>query len=333
MSGLSKSLVNSCVILLQPDDAHTRELEKMKIASLLPGATEALCLLGLDEQIVGISHECDFPDEITHLPRLTRSVIPAHSSSAEINHIVAERTKLNLPLYQVNEEALISASPDLIVTQDLCNVCALSPDELDTSIKQLNKTPQIVSLNAHSFDEILSDITRLAEHTRTQDKATEIVTDLQKRMTGIQSATQAASHRPRVALLEWIDPPFCAGHWTPDLIQVAGGEEIIGKAGQKSRQIQWQALIEAEPDKLILACCGRSVEQTVAELGNSSIADKLLHLTCVTKGELYVMDGSAYLNRPGPRLVDAVEILASILHPNIPNLPCHGSAIQKIQMA
>ena len=289
----------------------------MKIISLIPGATETLCELGLADHLVGISHECDFPEHINNRTRITQSAVPKMATSKEIHDIVSTLNLNGQPLYQVEAESLRRASPDLIITQDLCSVCAISPGDLQHAIAGVHPRPEIISLNAATFNEVLSDIAFLGSKTGAMHAATQLVDRIKKRLSVIDENIKRLSHRPRAVLLEWLNPPFAAGHWTPSLIEYAGGHELIGKANCKSVRITWESLYAAEPEHLILACCGRSIEQTKQEIQSPEIIENLLKLECVQKGNLYLMDGSAYFNRPGPRLIDAIEMLASLFHPTI----------------
>lgn len=304
----------------------------MRIVSLLPGATETLCRLGLAEQIVGISHECDYPREIRDRPRMTQSVIPAGYSSAEINKMVSALSRENKPLYELNLDELNRASPDLIVTQDLCGVCAVSSDDLREVVAGMQSTPKLISQKADRFDQVLEEMLRLGSVTGRVDAAQHLIDEIRTRIQKVKDRVQQTDSRPRTVLLEWLNPLFSAGHWTPELIHAAGGIEMIGVPNTKSRQISWKDLHDADPERLILACCGRSISETRQELQSEEIMENLQKLSCVQTDHLYLMNGSAYLNRPGPRLIDAVEILSSILHPPIARLSSREGHFVKVSL-
>ena len=287
----------------------------MKIISLLPGATETLCLLGLTDQLVGISHACDFPSAVQHLPRITRPNLHLGKSS-EIDSQVTAASKAGSPLYSLDAEAIRTLAPELIVTQGLCEVCAISPSDLRAVTTQLERPPEILNLTAETLEQVLSEILCIGGATNKAKAAERLQQSLNVRLQSIKDRINSQQPRPSVVLLEWLDPPYSAGHWTPSLIQSAGGRDLIGHPNQKSRRVSWEAIYQAQPDKLIIACCGYDLPRMMSELRDEAIQKKLRRLPCVQHEQLYLIDGSAYLNRPGPRLIDAAEILANILHPD-----------------
>ena len=297
----------------------------MKIISLLPGATETLCLLGLADQLVGISHACDFPADIQHLPRITSPNIQLGSSS-QIDEQVSAASKAGTSLYELDVQTIRMLNPDLIVTQDLCNVCAVSPADLRSVAAELEPAPEILSLDADTLETVFSDILLLGQATQTARQAEHLTQSLTERLQTVKDRANSVPERPSTVLLEWLEPPYTAGHWTPTLIEIAGGRDLLGHANQKSQTISWETLYKSQPEKLMIACCGYSLPQMESELRSAAIRAKLHPLSCVRGNELYLIDGAAYLNRPGPRLVEAAEILLSILHPEInnPRLPKAG---------
>jgi iron complex transport system substrate-binding protein len=288
----------------------------MKIISLLPGATETLCLLGLSDQLVGISHACDFPKAIQHLPRITSPNLQLGKSS-EIDSQVAEASKAGSPLYSLDAKAIQNLAPDLIITQDLCEVCAVSPTDLQGITTQLARPPEILNLTAETLDQVLNEILLIGRATNKAQAAERLQQSLADRLQSIKDRIDDQRPQPTVVLLEWLDPPYSAGHWTPSLIQIAGGCDLLGHPNQKSRRVSWEAIYQAQPDKLIIACCGYDLPRMMSEFSDDALQQKLRPLTCVQREQLYLIDGSAYLNRPGPRLIDAAEILLNILHPEM----------------
>ena len=289
----------------------------MRIVSLLPGATETLCQLGLLDQIVGVSHECDYPREVQTLPRVTRSKIPEKLSSKQINDFVSLKSTTETSLYDLDRERINLLKPDLMVTQDLCGVCAVSETAIRETCEKTERNVSICSLNATSLRQFFHDIERLGTATQVEAKAKQLSDELQGELEQIRKANRQTSHRPSVVLLEWLDPLFCAGHWTPELIEISGGVECIGRANQKSTTFTWERLLEVDPEVLILACCGFSIDRMKDELQSFPQQEKLRRLRAIKTGNFHLLDGSAYLNRPGPRLIEAAQILASIIHPDL----------------
>ena len=289
----------------------------MRIVSLIPGATEALCRLGLLDQIVGVSHECDYPSEVQALPRVTRSKIPENLSSEQINDFVSLQTAAETSLYDLDQERIDLLKPDLMVTQDLCGVCVVSETAIRKATEMTEQTVSILSLNATCLGQIFDDIERLGTATQMEAEAKQLSDEMHGELEQIRISNRQTTHRPSVVLLEWLDPLFCAGHWTPELIEISGGRECIGRANQKSTTFAWERLLEVDPEVLILACCGFSIDRMKDELQTFPQQEKLRRLRAVKTGNFHLMDGSAYLNRPGPRLVEAAQILASLLHPGL----------------
>jgi iron complex transport system substrate-binding protein len=293
----------------------------MRIVSLLPSATEIVCALGLRDQLVGVTHECDFPASVLELPKVTRTLIPHDAASAQIDALVRERLQTQRALYTLDMPALEKLRPDLIVTQALCNVCAVAEEEVRAAACTLPGRPQIVNLEPTTFADVLSSLRQVGTATNTDDRAEQTIRALENRVHAVSIRAARLQSRPRVTLLEWIDPPFSCGHWSPELVRLAGGVEGIGQEGQPSRVIRWEEVTAWQPEVLIIACCGFGVERTLRDLPLLRSKPGWQELPCVGNRRVYVVDGSAYFSRPGPRLVDSLEILAHALDPDVHPLP------------
>lgn len=293
----------------------------MRIVSLLPSATEMVCELGLGPQLVGVTHECDYPPFVRQLPKVTRTLIPHDADSRTIDALVRERLRHQRALYTLDLPTLMRLQPDLIITQALCDVCAVAEAEVAEAACQLPGRPQVVNLEPMRLDEVFASLRLVAQAAGVPDRADTAIARLTDRVARIQARSDSVRYRPRTVLLEWIDPPFCSGHWSPELVRLAGGIEIIGREGIPSRTMSWEEVVSADPDVLIIACCGFSVERTLRDLPILASYCGFDSLTCVRANQVYVIDGHAYFNRPGPRLVDSLEILAHALHPDLHPLP------------
>ena len=278
----------------------------MRIVSLLPSATEIVCLLGLGDQLVGVSHECDHPPaEVAGVPPVTSSLIPADATSAEIDRLVRERVAGRRPLYRLDGDGLAAARPDLIVTQALCDVCAVDEAEVSRVAAGLAKRPQVVTLEPTSLAGVFDAIGAVAAAAGVDPGRA--VGDLRRRVAAV--AARAPTRRPTVAFLEWLDPPFCGGHWNPELVELAGGREVLGRAGQPSRRVTWDDVAAADPDVIAVAPCGYDLPRARADLAVLAGRPGWASLRAVRDGRVLTFDGSAYFNRPGPRLVDSLERL------------------------
>ena len=288
----------------------------MRIVSLLPSATEMICQLGLQESLVGVTHECDFPVSVCHLPKVTRNLIPANATSLEIDQLVRERLKTSRALYTLDTEELARLKPDLIVTQALCDVCAVAEAEVQAAARSLSHVPAVLNLEPLTLQEVFASLHEIGEAAGVSDKAHQVVQELERRVQLVIARSKAAVHRPRVVMLEWLDPPFSCGHWSPELIQFAGGDEQIGRTQIPSRTIGWQDVLNAQPEVILVACCGFDVRRTLIDLERLKGNPVWKQLPAVKSGEVYVFDGGVHFNRPGPRLVDTVELIAHVLHPD-----------------
>jgi len=283
----------------------------MRIVSLVPSATEMLFALGLGSELVGVTHECDFPPAARELPKVTRDLLPAGLSAAEIDAAVRQRTLAGESIYELDTEALHELEPDLIVTQALCSVCAVSFDDVRAIAEELDSQPHVISLDPRTVGEVLGDARTLAQATDRKDAAVELVRNVSQRIDRIRLAVRGA-RRPRVVALEWLDPPFAAGHWTPQLIEYAGGEDVLGFAGERSEERTWAEVAAAQPDIVIVMPCGYDAE--IAHREAEMHRDELASLGA---GEVVAVDAASYFSRPGPRIVDGLELLAHIIHPEL----------------
>ena len=296
----------------------------MRIVSLVPSSTEMLFALGLGAQVVGVTHECDFPPAAAELPKVTRDLLPSGLSAAQIDAAVKERTLAGQSIYELDVERLHELEPDLIVTQALCTVCAVSYDDVRSIADELESHPRVISLDPHTVGEVLGDARTLAQVTGAKDAAVELVGDASARIDRVRLAVRGASRRPRVVALEWLDPPFIAGHWTPQLIEYAGGEDALGFAGEHSEERSWEDVAAAQPDIAIVMPCGFDAELAYREA--EMHRDQLATLGA---GEVVAVDAASYYSRPGPRIVDGLELLAHILHPELfPEAPGQALTVQ-----
>jgi iron complex transport system substrate-binding protein len=295
----------------------------MRIVSLVPHATELLFALGLGDDVVGVTHECDYPEDVLDRRRVTRDVLPPGLSAAEIDAAVRERTLEGESIYELDEDALAALEPDLIVTQALCHVCAVSHDEVQALALKLPRPPAVVSLDPRTYGETLADVRTIAQATDSKDAALDLIARTARRADVVRLAVRDAP-RPRVAALEWLDPVFVAGHWTPQLIDMAGGVDALGFAGEPSAQSDWETVAAAKPDVVVLMQCGYDAERAQAE--GEQYAEKLRALGV---DRVLAVNASAYFSRPGPRLIEGLELLAHILHPDrVPTAPAEALAVE-----
>ena len=293
----------------------------MRIVSLLPSATEIVCELGLGAELVAVTHECDYPAFVQELPKATRTLIPKDAPSAEIDALVRERLKGQRALYSLDLPTLEALRPDLIVTQALCDVCAVAEEEVQDAACRLPGRPRVLNLEPETLPQVLDAIRQVAAAAGQTAQGEEAVRALEARVQAVATRSAAVSHRPRVALLEWLDPPFSCGHWNPELVRLAGGEEVLGVAGQRSRTLSWDAVAAARPEVVFVACCGYGLERTLVDVAELGELPAWREQPAVRAGRVHVADGSHYFSRPGPRIVDSLEILAHALHPHLHPLP------------
>jgi iron complex transport system substrate-binding protein len=268
-----------------------------------------LFALGVGDDLVAVTHECDFPAEAAELPKVTRNALPANLSSREVDAAVKERTLRGESIYELDTELLASLEPDLIVTQALCTVCAVSYEDVQTIAQELRPQPRVISLDPTTVGEVLDDARVLAQVTGARDAAVALVQNAARRIDHVRVSTRRLA-RPRVAALEWLDPPFAAGHWTPQLIDYAGGEDVLGMPGEHSEERSWDEVRAAQADVVIVMPCGYDAPLAYreAEMHHQELAT-------LGAGEVVAVNAAAYFSRPGPRIVDGLELLARILHP------------------
>ena len=289
----------------------------MRIVSLVPHATELLFALGLGDQVVGVTHECDHPAEAQARRHVTADRLPAGLGSAEIDAAVREFTEGGEAIYALDEAALRELRPDLIVTQALCPVCAVSYDDVAAIAERLDPTPKVIALDPKTYGETLADVRTVATATEVPAAGVDLIARTARRVDVVEQAVSRARRRPRVVALEWFEPVFVAGHWTPQLIEMAGGFDVLGFAGEHSEQVDWETVAAAEPDVVIAMPCGYDAERSHAEA--LLYADRL---RSVGAGQVVAVDAAATFSRPGPRLVEGLETLAHVLHPDlVPGAP------------
>ena len=307
----------------------------MRIVSLLPSATEIICSLGLENQLVGVSHECDYPAGVKSLPDVTVSAIPPGLPSEAIDDMVRNQLQSEQSLYHLKMDVLQKLQPDLIVTQALCEVCAVSATEVEGALCALPGNPALVNLEPMSLVEVFDTIELVGKATNLQDHARSVRSQLEARVAAVVERTQtiAESDKPRVAFLEWIAPLFNAGHWTPELISMAGGIDCLGNINTPSRSLKDEELVAARPDVLFVGLCGFELPRSLQDLPLLSRIPQWQTLPCVQQQQLYCCDGNALFSRPGPRLVESLELMAHTLHPDIHPLPKHLQAAQRFTAA
>lgn len=296
-----------------------------RIVSLLPSATEIVCALGFQSALVGRSHECDFPAGVEALPVCTAPRVHPAGSGPAIHREVTALLQQAVSLYELRLDALERLAPDLIVTQTQCDVCAVTLEEVERGVRQVfgggtafgaeQRSPRLVSLEPTSLAAVWADIGRVAEALAVPERGRALVSGLKRRMAALASRAAALRPRPRVAILEWLDPPMAGGNWMPELVRLAGGENLFGEAGAHSPWLEWDALRAADPDVLLALPCGFSLAKTRAESRALTQRPGWAELKAVRTGRVALADGHQYFNRPGPRLAESLEILAEVLHP------------------
>jgi iron complex transport system substrate-binding protein len=288
----------------------------VRIVSLVPSATEMLFALGLGDEVTAVTHECDHPAEALDLPKVTRDVIGPGLAPAEIDRAVRELTQEGRAIYELDEERLRALQPDLIVTQALCAVCAVSYDDVKAVAQRIESEPAVISLDPHTLGEVLGDVRTLAEAADARDAGVDLVQDAASRIDKVRLAVRA-QEPVRVAALEWLDPVYVAGHWTPQLIEYAGGFDVLGLAGEHSEVRTWEEVTAAQPEVVVVMPCGYDAERALEEAYD--YADEL---EAVGARRVVAVDAAAYFSRPGPRLIDGLELLAHVLHPErVPEQP------------
>ncbi len=281
----------------------------MRVVSLLPAATEIVAALGAVGRLVGVSHECDFPPEVRSLPRVTRTRVDPTMPSGAIDRAMAEAKRAGVSPVEVDVNLLAHLRPDVLIGQSVCDVCAASEGELARVVTTLMPTPWVVTLHAHTLDEVFLDIRRVGEALELRDEAEELDAGLRYRLRRVGAHTRRPGTLPRVLVLEWLDPPYVAGHWVPELVELAGGQDVASTAGEPSRPRPWDELVALAPDVVVVALCGFDIPRAQVELG--AVTDAPARALLARRVEF--LDGNAYTSRPGPRLVDAAETLARLI--------------------
>jgi iron complex transport system substrate-binding protein len=289
----------------------------MRVVSLLPSATEILFALGFDKEIVGVSHECGFPAQARTKRVVIHSRLPHDAAPSEIDRLVREYVSRGESLYSVDGEALAELAPDLVITQDLCQVCAASPDDLATTLARFPEPPEVLSLNPQDLGDVWRDILWVGEATCRGHEAEALLKQIGTRLGELERQLEGMEHRPGVAMLEWLQPLYAAGHWFPEMIEIAGGKDVLGRKRTPSFRITAEGVIEAAPEILLVAQCGYSANQARDEYRAMSFPEEWNAIPAVRNSRVYAADASGYFSRPGPRLVSGIEALAKILHPEV----------------
>jgi iron complex transport system substrate-binding protein len=302
---------------------------RMRICSLLPSATEILYALGLGDSVVGVTHECDFPAEASKKPALIRPRVDPHAAAGEINRQVSELVARGESIYAVDAELLRSLEPDLIITQDLCHVCAASPDDLATALTRLRKNPRVLTLTPRSLVDVWNDIRKAGDATQRRREAQALAITLEQRVAAIEARAAQAKTRPRVLCLEWLDPFYVGGHWVPEMVAKAGGEDVLGRAGESSFPVSEEQIAASGAEIIVVMPCGFNVKRTVSEYNAADFPDGYMNLPAVREQRVFAVDANSYFSRPGPRLAEGVALLAHLIHPDLfPTAP-PGSSVQQ----
>jgi iron complex transport system substrate-binding protein len=305
----------------------------MRIASLLPSATEILYALGLGDSVVGVTHECDFPPEAAKKPPLIRPRVDPSAAPAELGRQVRELMSRGESIYAVDDALLRSLAPDLIITQDLCHVCAASPDDLGTALARMQSPPDVLSLSPQTLAGVWDNIREIGKATRRLAEADRLAASCAERIAKIEAAISGAASRPRVACLEWLDPFYNAGHWVPEMVELAAGVDSLGQAGSPSIRISPQQVVDAQPEIIVVMQCGYGVARNCEQYRRTNFPSGWSELPAVRSKRVFAVDANSYFSRSGPRLADGVAILAHLFHPEcaIPEIP--KEAFRAIQQA
>jgi len=287
----------------------------MRIASLLPSATEIVCAIGLQDQLVAVTHECDFPAGVKSKPVVTASVVRTGQASDQIDRHIRQLVHAGSSIYRLDADRLAELHPDLILTQELCEVCAVSYPIVEAAARRLGGAPQLVSLEPEALPDVFEHVRLVGRLTARVAEADRVVAGLRDRVARVTGAVEGCRPR-RVLCLEWVDPLFGSGHWTPELVQLAGGQGLLESPGHPARVIAWEEVLAVAPEVIVVMACGFSLERSLQEMPLLEKRPGWAELRAVREGDVYVVDGNAYFSRPGPRLVDSLEIMAGLLHPD-----------------
>lgn len=302
---------------------------KIKIVSLLPSATEIVCALGLENDLVAITHECDFPPRISNRPAITASRISHESmTSLEIDHAVRSQLDGHGSIYDLDTALLEHLKPDLIITQELCDVCAVSYKQVQNAARMYVADANVVSLEPNTIEDIFQNILTVGELTGARETAAEVVDELRGRLNLLREKTAAVEARPGAFMLEWLEPPFAPGHWVPEQVEAAGGISLLGSAGERSETTTYDAILESNPEIIVLIPCGYYIKDTIRQLESTIFPAAWKEIPAVKSGEVWALDATSYFSRPGPRVVDGAEILARIFNPDIFGAPGENEAVR-----
>jgi iron complex transport system substrate-binding protein len=305
----------------------------MRICSLLPSATEIVFALGAEKFLVGVTHECDYPPQATQIRKVTRSKIPAGSSSGQIDVAVSSTLGAVGSIYELDLDLLETLQPDLVLTQRLCNVCAVSFDDVVQAVESLKSCPTVIDLEPNSLADILANIRTVGQAIGLEPEAKILVDSLQLRIDGIRSKTELIPSRPSVLMLEWVDPPYCGGHWMKELVEIAGGTDNFSNHHRPSHRLDWQRVLKLPPDLIVLTCCGFSLDRCAEESHILAKLEGVHDLPATKSGRVFATDGSAYFSRPGPRIVESLEILAHLTHPDVFPAPPLPKAFSQLDLS
>jgi len=302
-----------------------------RIISLIASSTEIVCALGFEGQLVGRSHECDYPPSVKALPVCTAPKFNPHGTSLEIDQRVKEILEKSLSVYRVDSAILEQLRPDVIITQSQCEVCAVSLKDVEQAVCELvSSNPRIVSLEPNALADVWADIQRVAEALSAPDRGVKLVTELQQRMAAIANRARFLPDQPTVACIEWIEPLMAAGNWMPELVEMAGGANLFGLAGKHSPWLTWEQLVESDPEVILILPCGYDISKTREEMPALTSKPEWPQLSAVRNRQVYLIDGNQYFNRPGPRLVESLEILAEVFHPEVFHFGHAGAGWQSL---
>jgi iron complex transport system substrate-binding protein len=302
----------------------------MRICSLLPSSTEILFALGLGDSVVGVTHECDFPPEAAKKPALIRPRVDPQAQPAELDRQVTKLVARGESIYSVDADLLSSLSPDLIVTQDLCRVCAASPDDLAAALARFARRPQVLALTPHSLADVWNDIRRVGEATQRRREAQGLAITLEQKVAAVEAKATRAAARPRVLCLEWLDPFYVGGHWVPEMVAKAGGEDVLGRASEPSFRVTAEEVSQTNANVVVVMPCGYSAARTVAEFDFTKLPESWRDLPAIRERRIFAVDANSYFSRPGPRLADGVALLAHLFHPDLFPLDLPTGAFRKL---
>lgn len=288
--------------------------------------------LGMGDSLVGITHECDYPAEAADIPHVTRSNIPEGLSSAEIDRMVSSNLASQGTLYELDRDLLEELAPELILTQRLCDVCAVAYDRVQEVARGLKSKPQVINLEPHSLDDILENVRLVGDVLNASERAGELIAQCRRRIATVEEKTKRLSRRPRVFCMEWVNPPYCGGHWMKRLVEIAGGVDDLANPDRPSYRIEWQRVVEFAPEVMVLTCCGYKLPRVEQEARGLTQFDHIFDLPAVRNNRVYATNGSDYFSRPGPRIVDSLEILAHLVHPEVFDPPPFQAAFASVDL-